>query len=122
MDRKLINEGGNVFKDETGAPLTRRINQADIPATISFLEKITGLDLSGDIDPVTKVPTRWLGSTGKKKDSGDLDLGVDSNEVTKAQLVDKLSQWAKSQKLNPSDYIRSKGEVHFKTPIGRAHV
>ena len=40
---KLL-ESGNVFKDADGQPLTGRINQADVPATIAWVEKVTGID------------------------------------------------------------------------------
>jgi hypothetical protein len=113
----ILSEGGNVFKDKDGNSLTTRIVQADIPTTVKFLEKITGLDLSTNIDSETKYPSRWLGSTGKKSDSGDLDLGVDSNEISKQQLVDKLSKWATSNNLDPAEYVKARSEVHFKTPI-----
>ena len=59
----FINEGGNVFKDGAGVPLTKRITQSDVPATVQWLEKVTGLDLTGPPDPVTGYPSRWLGST-----------------------------------------------------------
>lgn len=114
---KILTEGGNVFKDVSGNPLTIRIKQEDIPATVKFLEKITGLDLSSDIDTDTNYPSRWLGSTGKKPDSGDLDLAVSMADSTKEELADKLSQWAIANNLDPKDYVRKKGEVHFKTPI-----
>jgi hypothetical protein len=67
---KLLNtllEGGNVFKDKQGQPLTQRINQADVPATIAYLENILGMEFPEE---------RWLGSTGRKPTSGDLDLAV----------------------------------------------
>ena len=73
-----LNEGGNVFKDKTGKPLTQRIKQADIPGTIQWLEAVLGMDLSGPEDPDTSYPSRWLGSTGKKPDSGDLDIAIDT--------------------------------------------
>ena len=38
-----LREGGNVFKDAQGQPLTQRINQADIPATIAWVEQVTGI-------------------------------------------------------------------------------
>lgn len=111
-------EGGNVFKDKTGLPLTQRINQQDIPATVQWLEKITGLDLSSDQDPNTGYPLKWLGSTGKTPSSGDLDLAVDSNEITKPQLKAQLEQFVSQQKQDPRDFVRMSGEaVHFKTPI-----
>ena len=112
-----LNEGGNVFKDAQGQPLTQRIKQNEIPATIKWLEKLTGLDLSRQKDE-NGVPVKWLGSTGKKPDSGDLDLAVDSNETTKAELKGKLDAWATKNKQDPKEWTRLTGEaVHFKTPI-----
>lgn len=112
-----LKEGGNVFKDKQGQPLTQRINQADVPGTVQWLEALTGIDLSAEIDPVTKAPGRWLGSTGKKATSGDLDLAVDSNEVTKDQLAGLLTQYVTSQGLDPREWVKKGGEVHFRTPI-----
>jgi hypothetical protein len=113
----MLVEGGNVFKNPDGSSGTIRIDQKDIKPTINFIEKITGLDFSSDIDKKTNYPIRWLGSTGKKADSGDLDLAVDATEISKQELVNRLSDWAKKNKLNPNDYVRSRGEIHFKTPI-----
>lgn len=110
-------EGGNVFKDAQGQPLTQRIKQADIPSTVAWLETVTGLDLSHDRDE-NGVPVKWLGSTGKKPDSGDLDLAVDANEITKAELKGILDAWAIKNKQDPKEWCRLSGEaVHFKTPI-----
>ena len=104
-----LKEGGNVFKDAQGQPLTQRINQADIPATIAWVEQVTGIKFPQD---------RWLGSTGRKPTSGDLDLAVDLGETTKEQVAAGLTQWATSQGLDPRDWVRKSGEVHLKTPIG----
>jgi len=101
-------EGGNVFKDKQGQPLTQRINQADVPATIKYIENILGIDFP---------PERWLGSTGRKPTSGDLDLGVDLNEIDKDQLAAALQQIVTSQGLDPREWVVKKGEVHFRTPI-----
>jgi hypothetical protein len=102
-------EGGNVFKDADGTPLTQRINQADVPATIAWVEKVTGLDFPDQ---------RWLGSTGRKATSGDLDLAVDVSEMSKEQLAKTLSDFVASQGLDPRQYVRKAGEVHLRTPIG----
>jgi hypothetical protein len=104
---KLL-EGGNVFKDKQGQPLTQRINQADVPATIAYIENILGIEFP---------PERWLGSTGRKPTSGDLDLGVDLNEIDKDQLASALQQIVTSQGLDPREWVVKKGEVHFRTPI-----
>ena len=112
-----LKEGGNVFKDAQGQPVTQRINQSDIASTVAWLEKLTGLDLSRDRDEAG-IPVKWLGSTGKKPDSGDLDLAVDANEITKAELKGQLDAWATKNKQDPKDWCRLTGEaVHFKTPI-----
>jgi hypothetical protein len=114
-----LNEGGNVFKDTAGNPLTRRIAQADVMPTVQWLEKITGLDLTADKDPRDGKPVKWLGSTGRKADSGDLDLSVDAGEMTKDQLVSVLAAWANKQGVDPAKYIKKTGSaVHFFTAIG----
>jgi len=105
---KLL-EGGNVFKGPQGQLLTQRINRADIPATIHWIQQVTGIEFPRD---------RWLGSTGKKPSSGDLDLAVDLNEVSKEQLASILTQFVTSQGLDPRDWVKKAGEVHLKTPIG----
>lgn len=104
---KLL-EGGNVFKDEQGQPLTQRINQADVPATIAWVEKVTGIEFPKE---------RWLGSTGRKATSGDLDLGVDISEVSKDALAAHLSEFITSHGEDPREWVRKGGEVHLKTPI-----
>ena len=101
-------EGGNVFKDKQGQPLTQRINQADVPATINYIENILGIEFPQD---------RWLGSTGRKPTSGDLDLAVDLNEIDKDQLASALQKIVTSQGLDPREWVVKKGEVHFRTPI-----
>jgi hypothetical protein len=105
---RTLLEGGNVFKDAEGQPLTGRINQSDVPATVAWLEQLTGIEFPRE---------RWLGSTGKAATSGDMDLAVDVSEITKDQLAQKLTQWAVSHKLNPAEWIRKGGEVHLRTPI-----
>ena len=113
-----LNEGGNVFKDSEGQPQTRRINQTDIKPTVLWLEQLTGLDLRGNPDS-EGVPEKWLGSTGRKADSGDLDIEIDANAVSKDQLTAQLTQWALSHKFEPKDWVRKTGSiVHLKTPIG----
>jgi hypothetical protein len=102
-------EGGNVFKDADGTPLTQRINQADVPATIAWVEKVTGLEFPEQ---------RWLGSTGRKPTSGDLDLAVDITEASKEQLAQLLTDFVISQGLDPRQYVKKAGEVHLRTPIG----
>ena len=104
-----ILEGGNVFKNQHGQALTQRINQTDVKSTLAWLEEmLPGLDLQNNT----------LGSTGIKDTSGDLDIAVDANRVSKEQLVAQLSQWAASHGFKPEDYVKKSGSaVHFKTPI-----
>jgi hypothetical protein len=73
-----------------------------------WIKKLPGLDLQNNT----------LGSTGIKSTSGDLDLAIDSGQVTKDQLEYRLKQWATSHGLKPEDYVRKSGTaVHFLTPI-----
>jgi hypothetical protein len=109
MTYHVITEGGNVFKDGDGNPLTQRINQTDVKSTIAWLEQLLpGLDLQNNT----------LGTTGLKPTSGDLDLGIDAGQFTKDQLVAALTRWVTSHGQEPKDWIKKSGiSVHFKTPI-----
>ena len=109
----MLTEGGNVFKNEQGAPLTQRINLADIVPTVKWLETVTGLSLQDNM----------LGSTGLKPTSGDLDLAVDSRQVPKEQLFDLLSNYVTKNGQDPASWVRKSGtSVHFLTPIrGKAN-
>jgi len=99
----IILEGGNVFKDEKGTALTKRINLADVKPTVKYLERLTGLPLLDNM----------LGSTGRKATSGDLDLAVDASKHTK----DKLYQQLIAKGTDPKDLAKSGDSVHYKTPI-----
>ncbi len=104
-------EGGNVFKGPDKEPLTRRIKREEIPTTIAFLEKETGVDFTMDKDE-EGVPIKWLGTTGRKADSGDLDLSVDANELDKKEFAQKLIS------VFGKDSVKLSGDnVHLKTPI-----
>ena len=76
----ILKEGGNIFKDEQGTPVTQRIARHDVDPTLTWLEKITGL----------KHTDMKLGSTGIKDTSGDLDVAIDASKVDKQELFDKL--------------------------------
>ena len=104
----MITEGGNVFKDAQGVPTTQRITQADVPATIAYLEKILGIPIPRD---------QWLGSTGRAATSGDLDIAINSSEKSKDDIAATLTQYVKNNNGDPREYVVKKGEVHFKTPI-----
>jgi len=106
---RLLSEGGNVFKDKDGNPLTQRINQSDVAATIMWIEQLTGLEFPRE---------RWLGSTGKAVTSGDMDLAVDASQMSKEQLAARLTQWAQSHGEDPKLWVKKAGEVHLRTPIG----
>lgn len=108
---EMLTEGGNVFKGPDKEPLTRRIKRDEIPSTIAYLEKETGVDFSMDKDE-EGVPVKWLGTTGRKEDSGDLDLSVDANEIDKKEFAAKLVG------IFGKDSVKLSGDsVHLKTPI-----
>lgn len=112
-------EGGNVFKDDSGQVITQRIAQADIMPTVQWLESITGIDFTTEKDTIDGQPARWLGSTGRKESSGDLDLQIDATQISKEQLIEKLKSWAQKQGVDPQRYIKKSGiSVHFLTAIG----
>ena len=114
----IIKEGGNVFKDSSGNVLTQRIAQADIMPTVQWLESITGIDFTSEKDPEDGLPVRWLGSTGRKSDSGDLDLQIDATKISKEALISTLTNWARQQGVDPARYIKKSGiSVHFLTAI-----
>jgi len=103
-----LTEGGNIFKDDAGTVLTKRINKADVIPTIEWLETVTGLELTDHL----------LGTTGKKETSGDLDIAIDANEVDKNEFATKLAEYIKKQGGDPKQWIKKSGiSVHFKTPI-----
>ena len=100
----ILLEGGNVFKQFP----TQRINLADIEPTVRFLSGIVGTDLMKNL----------LGSTGKRESSGDLDIAINENKISKVRLYDILANWCMERNLNPKDYIARSGiSVHFRTPI-----
>ena len=96
-------EGGNVFKDEKGNPLTTRISRENVVPTVQWLEKLTGLNLVDNM----------LGSTGYKETSGDLDLGIDADKISKETLINQLIK----RGIEPKDIKKSGDSVHLKTPI-----
>lgn len=100
----LVLEGGNVFKQYP----TQRISLSDIKPTIDFLSNIIGINLMNNL----------LGSTGKRESSGDLDIAINLNKISKVELYDILANWCMERNLNPKDYIARSGiSVHFRTPI-----
>jgi hypothetical protein len=75
---------------------------------VQWLETLTGLEFPRE---------RWLGSTGRKPTSGDMDMAVDASEISKEQLTAKLTQWAISHGQDPKAWVKKGGEVHLRTPI-----
>ncbi len=99
-----LSEGGNVFKGSDKQPLTQRINKQDVPATINWLESVSGVQF-----PVET----WLGTTGRKSSSGDLDLAVDESKLDKNTLINTLL----ANGVAKTDIKKSGDSVHVKTPI-----
>ena len=107
---ELLNEGGNIFKTPEGDAATQRIQQSDVVPTLQWLEGIVDLELTDNM----------LGTTGKKADSGDLDVAVDSTKITKGELETKLADYVNKnhEGEDTKQWIRKSGiSVHFKTPI-----
>ena len=106
--RQIVAEGGNIFKDAAGQATTQRINLADIKPTLSWLERVTKLPIKDNT----------IGSVGKKPTSGDLDVAVDAESISKDDLIAQLRKWIATQDGQEKDWIRKSGiSVHLKTPI-----
>ena len=106
----ILKEGGNIFKDPNGKPVTQRISKNDIDPTLDWVEKITGIDHKD----------MKLGSTGIRSSSGDIDIAVNAKEVDKEGMYQKLVTWATKNYPddNPRQWVAKSGtNVHFKTPI-----
>jgi hypothetical protein len=101
---KQLNEGGNVFKNAAGESLTQRIQRDDVPATVNWIESVTNIRFPMET---------WLGTTGRKSSSGDLDLAVDETKTTKEDLIKVLL----SRGVDAKDVKKSGDSVHVKTPI-----
>lgn len=119
-----LKEGGNVFKDARGQDVSQRIAQGDVGPTIQWLEALTGLDLTLDKSPRDELPLKWLGTTGRKESSGDLDLLVDANEITKDELESRLEAWLARSGVSEEQMhgrlgwiVKTGNSVHFRTPI-----
>lgn len=100
-----INEGGHVFKSPNGQPLTQRINRDDVPATIKWIEHVSDIRFPEET---------WLGTTGRKSSSGDLDLAVDETAIDKDTLIKVLL----SSGVDAKAIKKSGDSVHIMVPIG----
>lgn len=102
-------EGGNIFKSPQGHPLTKKIKKTDIVPTLKLLEPALGIPLVKNL----------LGSAGKKPESGDIDISVDPEKISKDELIHKLKQWVQHvHQMDGSDWVKKSGiSVHFKMPI-----
>ena len=100
-----INEGGHVFKSPDGQPLTQRINRDDVPATIKWIEHVSDIRFPEET---------WLGTTGRKSSSGDLDLAVDETAIDKDTLIKVLL----SSGVDAKAIKKSGDSVHIMVPIG----
>lgn len=101
---KVLKEGGNIFKTPAGEPLTQRIQRDDVPATIAWIQSVTGIQFPQET---------WLGTTGRKSSSGDLDLAVDETTTTKEDLINAML----SRGVAAADLKKSGDSVHVRAPI-----
>jgi len=93
---KLL-EGGNAFSDIS------RIAKDDIARSLQPVQKVLGIDLG---------PSTYLGTTGKKADSGDIDIAVDVTKHDKKDIANKL------RAAYGKENVRLTGtNVHLKMPV-----
>ena len=105
----ILQEGGNIFKTPEGTSATTRIVRADIVPTLRILEPAVQISLVDNV----------LGSAGKKAQSGDIDVSVDPEQITKDELMRKLTQWVQNvYQVDGTAWVKKSGiSVHFKMPI-----
>ncbi len=77
FEAKLLKEGGDALKSAG----VGRIAKGDIPATINYIAKLSGIP-SNELTP--------LGSVGKTKTSGDIDLAVNVNNYNPIRIHEKM--------------------------------
>jgi len=107
-NKPKILEGGNIFKSpefskENPEMLTDRINKSEVQPTVEFLEVMTGINVADAL----------LGSTGKVASSGDIDVAIDKNKVSKEQLMDHMIE----QGVDPAHLQKTGDSVHYMSPI-----
>lgn len=101
--------GGRVFKDSQGGLVCGRINQTDIPETVQWLEQLVGVEFPRE---------HWLGSTGRRVSSGDIDLALDAQQHSSDDIYKRLVHWAQSHGLDHREWIKKSGQtIYVKTPI-----
>jgi hypothetical protein len=107
-DKPVIVEGGNIFKSpgfskENPEMLTDRINKAEVAPTVEFLEVMSGVPVADCL----------LGSTGIAASSGDIDVGIDKNKVSKDDLMNHMIE----QGVNPDHLQKTGDSIHYMSPI-----
>lgn len=100
--------GGNVFKDKSWTKdnpvmLTDRIHRTEVTPTVKFLNQLTGMDHSENL----------LGSTGIVEFSGDIDIGISMDSLSKDSFVDILV----SAGIAPDHFKKTGESVHLMSPI-----
>ena len=94
--------GGNAFKASDGTNLTTEIRLNDVKVTLDhFLKAI--------LNPLGIKEYKALGSTGKKKLSGDMDVAVSTQGVERNQFKKDFVTDAK--KILDSSRVRTVGQI-----------
>jgi len=110
--KQLIKEGGNAVSN------TSRINKINVNPTLESLYRILLPKMN-----LTKKAISILGTTGKRKTSGDIDIAVDTQALMKGSkisniddLYDVMVSASKSVSKEVKD-TRSLGTISFSFPI-----
>lgn len=96
--RNIVKEGGNAF-DNVSRIKREKINKVVDDFKKTIISKFLGKD--------PKESMFLLGSTGKKKDSGDIDIGLDSNILNDSILVSLMKLDEKCAENKIRSYINT---------------
>lgn len=109
----LIEEAERVSSGKGTRELnTTRATASDIEDALSFVNKITGIELETLRDNLLGSTVKTL--LGKQEDSGDIDIAVDESSVDIPDITEKMRVACKMDRL----YQVGKGVFSYAVPVG----
>lgn len=84
FNKSLIVQGGLAIKN------VQRIKKDEILYTVNKIKELLILPCFPELD--SQIDIFLLGSTGKKADSGDIDIGIDATKISGTTVLEKLKR------------------------------